>query len=216
MRAFGDGHQEEWWALEVEAGPYGPEKAQRAFVLSTDPERLPRLGTWYLTTNLPAPGHRLARETGGQPLLAAASVAEVVRLYGLRMWVEQSYKQVKHALGWSAYQVRTDTAIRRHWQLVCCAFSFCWWAYGRLPTDEGEQSAEHPEGDLPAWPARKERKQTLVGVLAGGVEGGEGVAGTVGDAVALLESVLRSAQPTELRALLELVYSGQGLHLYVR
>jgi hypothetical protein len=193
MRAFRDGHHEEWWALEVEAGPYGPEKAQRAFVVSTDPERLPRLGTWYLTTNLPAPGDRLARETEGQPLLAAASVAEVVRLYGLRMWVEQSYKQVKHALGWSAYQVRTDTAIRRHWQLVCCAFSFCWWAYGRLPTDEGEQSAEHPEGDLPAWPARKERKQTLVGVLAGGVEGGEGVAGTVGDAVALLESVLRSA-----------------------
>jgi hypothetical protein len=60
----------------------------------------------------------LARETEGQPLLAAASVAEVVRLYGLRMWVEQSYKQVKHALGWSDYQVRTDTAIRRHWQLV--------------------------------------------------------------------------------------------------
>jgi hypothetical protein len=24
MRAYGDGHQEEWWALEVEAGPYGP------------------------------------------------------------------------------------------------------------------------------------------------------------------------------------------------
>jgi len=196
MRAFRDGHLQEWWALEVEAGPYGPEKAQRAFVVSTDPERLPRLSTWYLRTNLPAPGDRLARETEGQPLLlAAASVAEVVRLYGLRMWVEQSYKQVKHALGWSAYQVRSDTAIRRHWQLVCCAFSFCWWAYGRLPTDEGEQSAEHPEGDLPAssWPARKERKEALAGVLAGGVEGGEGVAGTVGDAVALLEGVLRQA-----------------------
>jgi len=193
MRAYRDGHQEEWWALEVEAGPYGPEKARRAFVVSTDPQRLPRLLTWYLTTNLPAPGHRLARETEGQPLLAAASVAEVVRLYGLRMWVEQSYKQVKHALGWSAYQVRTDTAVRRHWQLVCCAFSFCWWAYGRLPTDDGEQSAEHQEGDLLAWPARKERKEALVGVLAGGVESGEGLAGTVGDAVALLESVLRAA-----------------------
>ena len=127
-----------------------------------------------------------------QPL-ADASAAEVVWLYGLRMWVEQSYKQVKHALGWSAYQVRTDTAIRRHWQLVCCAFSFCWGAYGLLPTDDGEQSAEYPEGDLPDWPARKERKQALVGVLVGGVEDGEGVAGTVVDAVALLKSVLRSA-----------------------
>jgi hypothetical protein len=31
------------------------------------------------------------------------------------MWVEQSYKQVKHVLGWSDYQVRSDLlAIRRH------------------------------------------------------------------------------------------------------
>jgi SRSO17 transposase len=43
IRTFRDGHEEEWWALEVEAGPYGPHKAQRAFVVSTDPEKLPRL-----------------------------------------------------------------------------------------------------------------------------------------------------------------------------
>ena len=42
------------------------------------------------------------------------------------MWVEQSYKQVKHVLGWSEYQVRSDLAIRHHWQLVYVAFSFCW------------------------------------------------------------------------------------------
>ena len=44
-------------------------------------------------------------------------------LYVLRMWVEQSYKHVKHELGWSQYQVRSDKAIRWHWQLVCCAYS---------------------------------------------------------------------------------------------
>lgn len=152
VRAFGDGHREEWWALEVEAGPYGRERAQRALVVSPAPRTLPDLATWYLTTNLPAPGS--ARETEGEPL-AAASVAEVVRLYGLRMWVEQSYKQVKHALGWSAYQVRSDVAIRRPWQLVCCAFSLCWWAYGRLPTDD--ESAERLEDDLPAGPAGRGR-----------------------------------------------------------
>src|SRR5215472_3271556 len=43
------------------------------------------------------------------------------------MWVEQSSKQPKYALGWSAYQVRSDVAIRRHWALVCCAFAF-WWS----------------------------------------------------------------------------------------
>lgn len=50
----------------------------------------------------------------------------MVRLYGLRNWVEQSYKQVKHELGWADFMVRSDRAIRRHWHLVCCAFSFCW------------------------------------------------------------------------------------------
>ena len=107
--------------------------------------RLPDLATWYLTTNLPAPGSG----RGIASDLLPASVAEVVRLYGLRMWVEQSYKQVKHALGWSGYQVRSDAAIRLHWQLVCCAFSLCWWAFGRSPTDKAEP-AERPEEDLPA------------------------------------------------------------------
>jgi hypothetical protein len=51
--------------------------------------------------------------------LSWADVAEVVRLYSLRSWIEQSYKQVKNSLGWAHYQVRKDAAaIRRHyWQL---------------------------------------------------------------------------------------------------
>ena len=190
-RAFRDGHREEWWALEVKAGPYGKGRAKRALVVTPDPETLPDLATWYLTTNLPAPSDRSERENDGD--LAPASVAEVVRLYGLRMWVEQSYKQVKHALGWSAYQVRSDLAIRRHWLLACCAFSFCWWAYGRLPTDE--EPTERAEDDLPVGPAGRGKKETL-GALAGSLESGEGVAGTVGDPVALLEGVLRSAPTT--------------------
>ncbi len=188
VRRFRDGHREEWWALEVEAGPYGKERAKRALVVTTDPATLPDLATWYLTTNLPAPSDRSEGETGGD--LAPASVDEVVRLYGLRMWVEQSYKQVKHVLGWSDYQVRSDVAIRRHWQLVLCAFSFCWWAYGRLPASPDEPA--QPEDDLPAGSSGREERENP-GVLAGGLEGGKGVAGAVGDAMALLEGVLGSA-----------------------
>jgi len=189
VRTFRDGHQERWWALEVVAGPYGTQQAQRALVATTDPERLPRLGTWYLTTNLPAPSDRSEQETNSD--LAPASVAEVVRLFGLRMWVEQSYKQVKHALGWSQYQVRSDLAIRRHWQLVCLAFSFCWWAYGRLPASLEEQ-AERTQEDLPAESVEGGKKETSR-VVAGGVEGGEGVAGALCNALAILEGVHRSA-----------------------
>ena len=52
-----------------------------------------------------------------------------MRLYGIRNWIEQSYKQVKDELGWADFQVRSDVAIRRHQALVNCAFSFCWAAW---------------------------------------------------------------------------------------
>ncbi|MFD9043312.1 hypothetical protein ACFV0F_34390 [Streptomyces bottropensis] len=53
-------------------------------------------------------------------------MAEIIRLYGLRPWIEQSYKQIKDELGWADFQVRSDRAIRRHQALVNCAFSLCW------------------------------------------------------------------------------------------
>ncbi len=69
-----------------------------------------------------------------------------MRLYSLRMWVEQSYKQVKHVvLGWSDYQVRSDPAIRRHWQLAFCAFSLCWWASGRARREKRRAAVFWPE-----------------------------------------------------------------------
>ena len=111
--------------LEAECRPFGVEKQRRLVVATTDPAELPDLSTWYLVSNLPAPGTKRARE---ESKLSAADIAEVVRLYSLRSWIEQSYKQVKNSLGWAQYQVvRKDLAIRRHWQLVCCAFTFCWW-----------------------------------------------------------------------------------------
>ena len=117
-RTFRDGHTETWWALEGVAGPYGPDRPRRLVIATPDPATLPEAATWYLATTLP---------------LAAADLAEIVRLYGLRNWVEQQYKQIKHSLGWSQYQVRSDRAMRRHWALVQCAFAFCWWAETACP-----------------------------------------------------------------------------------
>jgi hypothetical protein len=104
-------------------------------VAATDAASLLDLTTWYLRTtsrlraggrprtedNLPAAGWGQAEENK----LLPADVAEVVRLYEPRSWVEQSYKQVKQPLGRAHYQLRKDLAIRRHWQLVMCAFTFC-------------------------------------------------------------------------------------------
>jgi hypothetical protein len=139
-RRFRDGHTETWWAADARlpAAGWGPDRRLRLVVATTDPARLPKLTTWYLVTNLPRPG----RHGRARPPLPPADLAEVVRLYSLRNWVEQGYKQVKHELGWADFQVRSDRAIRRHWQLVCCAFSFCWRAW----------FAEHPAHPAPAEP----------------------------------------------------------------
>ena len=122
-RFFQDGHTEPGWAFEVVAGPFGPEQPLRRLVVTSDPSTLPALTTGYLIANWPVPGSQRALSSP----LAAASLAERVRLYGLRTWVEQTYKQVKLTLGWADYPLRCDRAIRRHCTRVWCAFTFCWW-----------------------------------------------------------------------------------------
>ena len=88
-----------------------------------------------------------------------------MRIYGIRHWIEQGYKQVKDELGWADFQVRSDIAIRRHQVLVNCAFSFCWAAWfadhpphhdvrhrSRNPAAErgGPRAARPPPA--PSWP----------------------------------------------------------------
>ena len=200
-RTFRDGHQENWWVLEIVAGPYGPDKTERAIVATTDPLTLPDLSTWYLVTNLPA----LSERPGSEPPFPPASLEEVIRLYGLRMWVEQSYKQVKHALGWSQYQVRSDQAIRRHWQLVWCAFSFCWY-HASHPTADAPAEAKAPAEpealtphNVPAASAGTGKKNqpgsssAATGVLAQSAASGERLVGALDHAQALLAWLVSSA-----------------------
>jgi len=205
-RSFRDGHTETWWVLEVEAGPYGPGKPQRVLVATTDPRTLPTLSTWRLVSNLPAPGTEQATASG----LAPADAAEIVRLYGLRPWVEQSYKQTTYALGWHAYQVRSDLAIRRHWALVCCAVAFCWYNLSQqnpalapaagegsgMPTPAASSSVPAPS----SWreDGRGEnRRDAGTGatptLLAGGAAGGAGVVGAMDHALALRARVVERA-----------------------
>jgi hypothetical protein len=153
VRRFRDGHEEVWWAAEPALGSWGPERRHRFVVATTDPATLPALSTWYLLTNLPRPGSPRAAASP----LAPADVAEVVRLDGLRLWVEQSYKQVKGELGWADFQVRADAAIQRHWHLVCCAFTFCWWAWfhaelSERPALTPADAASSPAALAPAAP----------------------------------------------------------------
>lgn len=178
-RQYRDGHQETWWALEGVAGPFGPDRTRRLVIATTDPATLPEAATWYLATTLS---------------VDAADLAEIVRLYGLRNWVEQAYKQVKTSLGWSQYQVRSDRAMRRHWALVQCAFAFCWWAETHGPAPEEPNAAEAAPHD-PDSPSGERGGKGVTGcwarttasaLLARGAAAGAGLAGTGLEAVALV------------------------------
>jgi hypothetical protein len=206
VRRFRDGHEEVWWAAEPTLGSWGPDGRHRLVVATTDPATLPALSTWYLLTNLPRPG---SPRTADSPL-APADLAEVVRLYGLRLWVEQSYKQVKGELGWADFQVRSDAAIQRHWHLVCCAFTFCWWAWFHAepqakPAPTLGDAAVAPAARAPAVPVaagrgknelqtgRRRSRATGPRVLAGDGETGPGMAGPVVLSLALLARLVLPA-----------------------
>ncbi|USI92982.1 transposase (plasmid) [Rhodococcus pyridinivorans] len=133
-RSFRDGHTESWWAADATLG-WGPDGACRLVVATADPKTLPDRATWYLITGLPRPGG--TRED--QSPYPAADLAEITRIYGIRHWIELSYKQITGELGWADFQVRSDVAIRRHQVLVNCAFSFCWaaWFSEHLPRQDG-------------------------------------------------------------------------------
>jgi hypothetical protein len=122
IRRFRDGRTQAWWAADAVLGGWGPWRRIRLVVATADPAGLPEKATWYVITNLPRPGSPRVADSPHPP----ADLAEIVRLYGLRHWIEQGYKQVKDELGWADFQVRSDAAIRRHQALVHCAFSFCW------------------------------------------------------------------------------------------
>ena len=95
VRTFRDGHAETWWAADATLGGWGPDGVRRLVVATADPGTLPDKATWYLVTNLPRPGG--PREPDSPH--PAASLAEITRIYAIRNWIEQSYKQVKDELG---------------------------------------------------------------------------------------------------------------------
>ena len=157
-------------------------------VATADPATLPDKATWYLVTNLPRPGG--PREADSPH--PAADLAEIVRIYGIRHWIEQGYKQVKDELGWADFQVRSDIAIRRHQVLVNCAFCFCWDAW----------FADHPHRTTPAaprpGPGRGERgaarrRPAAGAVLAAGAARGPRLAFPLDRAAALVAGMVQGA-----------------------
>src|SRR6266571_806412 len=199
-RTFRDGHTQTWWAADARLGWWGPDGLTRLVVATADPGTLPDKATWYLATNLPRPGG--PREADSPH--PAAELAEIVRIYGIRHWIEQGYKQVKDQLGWADFQVRSDLAIRRHQALVTCAFSFCWatwFADHPAPPETAAPQAEPGRGERGAA-----RRRTAAGaVLAAGAARGPRLAFPLDRAAALVGRMVQgapaaaAASPDQLR-----------------
>jgi DDE superfamily endonuclease len=187
-RTFRDGRTQTWWAADARLGWWGPDGTTRLVVATADPGTLPDKATWYLATNLPRPGS--PREAGSPH--PAARLEEVVRIYGIRHWTEQGYKQVKDQLGWADFQVRSDIAIRRHQVLVTCAFSFCWAAwFGDHPAPR-QTAAPRPE------PGRRERgaarrRPPASAIVAAGPARGTRLAFPLDRAAALVDRMVQGA-----------------------
>ena len=116
----------------------GSDRRLRLVVTTTDPASRPGHSSWYLLTNLPRPATRRTQQ---------ADLAEVVRLYGLRNWVEQGDKQVKGELGWAdlAYSQNTNTP---------SGMERTWVALSRDP-EALPASRRHGSGPGPGRPARR-------------------------------------------------------------
>jgi hypothetical protein len=101
-------------------------------------------------------------------------------------------------LGELTRSARNSSQVRRHWTLVCCAFSFCWHA-GQAevaaagPAPPAATAALPAAGQAAARGARKRRDPDGLdrgggrgGVVAHGAAAGARLAGPVGVAAALL------------------------------
>jgi hypothetical protein len=201
-RRFRDGHTETWWATDLRLGGYRIYGPLRLVVLTTDPGTLPALSTWYLATNLPHPDLPGAAGTPFPP----ASYTELAYLYGLRGWIEQTYRQAKSELGWADFQVRSDTAIRRHWALVNCAFTLGWLDHddqntipADVPASSGMSLDDRPR---PAhnWPEGLRRIRACLAPL-------HAIQRT-------WRSWTTAPMPTELANLVDALMAGTRLNLY--
>jgi hypothetical protein len=116
------------YVAELELGPcYGPACGTRLIAATADPAVPKPEPAWFMTANLS---------------VAEAGTAGVYRICRLRDWTGHSCKPARHELGWADFQVRSEQAIVRHWQVVMLAFTF-----SLLTTASPGQTGEAPAGD---------------------------------------------------------------------
>jgi hypothetical protein len=161
------------YVAELELGPcYGPARGTRLIAATADPAALKPESAWFMAANL---------------TLAGADAAGACRICRLRDRAGHSCKPATHELGWADFQVRSEQAIVRHWQLVMLAFTF-----SLLATAPAEQEEEAPAGD--SGTAAGEKSATP-DHLAGHAAAGPRLAVPVGAPAAVLAPLVDRPAP---------------------
>ena len=85
---------------------YGKKRATTYWEITTDPETMPENSTTFVMTNLQG---NLKKTLGD--------------LYGMRTWVEYSFRQCKQELGWTDYRFTNFQHIQRWWEIIFCVYT---------------------------------------------------------------------------------------------
>jgi SRSO17 transposase len=87
---------------------FGKRNYRTYWEITTDPETRPENSTSFIMTNIQEKGSKLKKILGN--------------LYGLRTWVEYSFRQCKQELGWTDYRFTKFQEINKWWEIIMCVY----------------------------------------------------------------------------------------------
>jgi SRSO17 transposase len=87
---------------------FGKRSYKTYWEITTDIETMPENSTSFIMTNIQAKRSRMKKILGN--------------LYGLRTWVEYSFRQCKQELGWTDYRFTNFQEINKWWEIIMSAY----------------------------------------------------------------------------------------------
>jgi SRSO17 transposase len=87
---------------------FGKRRTRTYWEITTAPETMPENSTSFVMTNIQATRSQMKKILGN--------------LYGLRTWVEYSFRQCKQELGWTDYRLTNFEYINKWWEMIMSAY----------------------------------------------------------------------------------------------
>jgi SRSO17 transposase len=87
---------------------FGKRNYRTYWEITTDPETMPENSTSFIMTNIQETNSKLKKILGN--------------FYGLRTWVEYSFRQCKQELGWTDYRLTKFQEINKWWEIIMSAY----------------------------------------------------------------------------------------------